>query len=142
MTNVELTREAWRVMEEEGVAGLLSRYDEFFTDDLEWRPPITEMTGEPYVGRDGYARYVADVAEILGNIRGQLEALDEIAADVTRVRVHVQGEGTSSGAAVDAPMIMVMRFRRGRVSWAWGSYDLAAAERVAQAMARGEEPPL
>lgn len=138
MTNSELTRESWRVMQEEGVTGLRSRYDEFFTDDLEWRPPITEMSGEAYVGRAGYQRYVDDVHEILGEIYGRLEEITEIAPDAVRVRVHVQGRGTRSGASIDAPMIMIARFRDGRMCWGWGSYDLAAAERIAEAIARGE----
>jgi ketosteroid isomerase-like protein len=138
-SNLELTREAWRVMQQEGVTGLLSRYNHFFTEDLEWRPPITDMTGEPYIGRSGYERYVADVREILGEIHGQLEEVAEIAPDAVRVKVHVQGEGTRSGAPVDAPMIMVTRFRSGRVCWGWGSYDLGRAELLADAITRGEE---
>ena len=43
-----------------------------------------------------------------------------------------------SGASIDAPMIMIARFRDGRMCWGWGSYDLAAAERIAEAIARGE----
>ncbi|MEK6251118.1 MAG: nuclear transport factor 2 family protein [Actinomycetota bacterium] len=139
MNNVELTREFWRIWNEEGLSGLRARYDDFFTDDFEWRPPITEVMGARYVGREGFERYIADVEETLSDIHGELEEVTEIAPDVVHSRVRMHGEGTSSGAVIDAPVIGISRFSDGRICWGWGSYDPATAERVAEAIARGEE---
>ncbi|MEK6273510.1 MAG: nuclear transport factor 2 family protein [Actinomycetota bacterium] len=142
MSNAELVREYFQVWNEEGLGGLVFRYEDFFTDDFEWRPPVTEITGARYIGRDGFEQYVADVQESLGDVRAELQKVTEIAPDAVRVRARVHGEGTSSGAAIDAIAIGVIRFRDGRECWGWASYDHATAERVAEAIARGEEAPL
>ena len=139
MSNVERVRESLRVWNEEGLGGLVSRYDDFFTEDFEWRPAITEVTGAGYVGRAGFERYVADVQEILGDVRAQLQEVSEIAPDVVRTRTSVRAEGASSGAVIDAPAIAITRMRDGRQCWTWATYDPAAAERVAAALVRGEE---
>jgi ketosteroid isomerase-like protein len=139
MNNVELFREWMRVWNEEGLSGVLSRYDDFFTEDFEWRPPITEVTGARYVGREGHKEYVADVQESLGDIRAELQEVTEIAPDAVCARARMHGEGASSGAVIDATAIGIARFREGSVCWCWASYDPAAAERVAAAIVRGEE---
>jgi ketosteroid isomerase-like protein len=132
-------RECWRGGNEEGLSGLLARYDDFFTDDFEWRPPVSQVTGARYLGRKGFEQYVADVEEGLDRVHGELEDATEIAPDVVRSRARMHGEGTGSGAVIDAPVIGIARFRDGRMCWGWGSYDPAAAERVAHALVRGEE---
>jgi hypothetical protein len=136
---VELAR---RVMEvwNEGVSEVLARYDEFCTEDYEWNPPVGRLTGGPYIGREGFARYVADVKESLGEVRIKLLGdPEEIAPDLVRMNVKVHGEGPQSGVVVDAPLVALVRFREGLVCWAWGSYDPAEAEKVAGSLARGEE---
>ena len=45
MSNVELARRFWGLWSDEGLPELIERYDEFFTDDLEWRSPIAEVSG-------------------------------------------------------------------------------------------------
>jgi ketosteroid isomerase-like protein len=139
MSNVERAREMMQVWSE-GVSAVLARFDEFCSDDFEWHPPITEMTGEAYRGREGFARYVADVKEYLGEVRIKpLGDPEEIAPNVVGMSCQVHGEGLRSGAAVDAPVISLTRWRDGRLCWAWGSYDPAAADRFSEALARGEE---
>jgi ketosteroid isomerase-like protein len=139
MSNLDLTREFWRVWNEEGLSGLVSRYDDLFTDDYEWRPPVSQVTGVCYVGREGFERYVADVEEALRRVRGELEEVVEIAPDAVRSRARMHGEGAGSGVVIDTTVIGIARFRDGRMCWGWGSYDLAAADRLADAIARGEE---
>ncbi len=139
MNNVELTRAFWRVWDEDGLGALLTRYDEFFTEDAEWRPPISQVSGERYVGRQGFERYVADVEESLRDTGCEIQEVAEIAPGVIRSRVRFHGEGSASGAVIDAPMVGVARLRDGRVYWAWGSYDIAKAEKAAEALARGEK---
>jgi ketosteroid isomerase-like protein len=139
MSNVERVREMLRVWNEEGLGGLVSRYDDFFTEDFEWRPAVTEVTGARYVGRAGFDRYVADVQELLGDVRARLQEATEIAPDVVRGTISVHAQGASSGVVIDAPAIAITRMRDGRQCWTWATYDPAAAERVAAAILSGEE---
>jgi ketosteroid isomerase-like protein len=142
MNNVELTQEFWRLWHDEGFAELLSRYDDFFTDDLEWRSPIAEMAGGHYVGREGFKRHIADLTDTFEEIHAEPVEVAEIAPDVVRSNMLMHGQGSSSGVAVDAPLIALARIRDGRICWAWGSFDLEVGERVAEAIARGEEVPV
>ncbi|MGH2980524.1 MAG: nuclear transport factor 2 family protein [Solirubrobacterales bacterium] len=135
----ELSREFWRVWSDEGPAGLLARYDDFFTEDLEWRPPVAELSGTRYRGWEGFEQYISDIEEVLGNTSGELEEVTEISPDVIRSKVRFHGQGTASGAVIDATVVAVSRLRDGRICWGWGTYDTAEAERVAEAIVRGEE---
>jgi ketosteroid isomerase-like protein len=139
MTNVGLTREFWRLWNEEHLGELISRYDEFFTEDLEWHSPITEVTGARVIGREQFERHVADLLQAFDEIRADLQEVAEVAPDVVRSTVWIHGKGTHSGAAIDAPLIAVSRLRNGRVAWAWGSFDTDTARRVANAVAKGEK---
>jgi hypothetical protein len=51
VTSIELTKEFWRLWDDRSLGELVSRYDDFFTEDLEWRSPIAEVSGAQYVGR-------------------------------------------------------------------------------------------
>ena len=138
--NIDFMRDYWRVWETEGVAGTLARYDEFYTEDLHWYPPVATVSRTHYEGRDGYVRYLADVQELMGDIRASLVEAVEIAPDVVRVTVDMRAvSGRASGASVEARMVGVARFRDGRICWAGGSYDASEAERIAEAVLRGEE---
>jgi ketosteroid isomerase-like protein len=139
MTKVELTREFWRLWNDRDLGELVSRYDEFFTEDLEWHSPITEFAGVALVGREQFEQHVADLRDAFDEIRADLEEVVELAPDVVRSNVWVHGRGAQSGVVIDARLIGVCRLRGGRIAWAWGSFDIEAAERVADAMAKGEE---
>jgi len=142
MTNVELLHEFWRVWTEEGGPGLIDRYDDFFTEDAEWCPPLREMTGARYVGRHGLEQYVHDVGHVLTDLHGELEELTEVAPDVVRSRVRMRGHGKVSGVSLDAPMIAIARFENGRMSTAWASYDPEAAKRAETAIVNREPLPV
>ena len=45
------------------------RYDDFFTEDLEWHSPVARMTGRSYVGRAGLAAHLADLRESFTDIK-------------------------------------------------------------------------
>ena len=62
----------------------------------------------------------------------------EVGPDVVRVRARMQADGKVSGVTLDATMIMVARFRDGRLSLAWATYDPDAATRAEQAIIKGE----
>jgi ketosteroid isomerase-like protein len=142
MSNVELLREFWRVWHEEGGPGLVERYDDFFTEDAEWCPPVREMTSSRYVGRHGLEQYVHDLGQVLTDLHGELEELTEVAPDVVRSRVRVHGHGRVSGVTLDAPMIAIARFEHGRMSTAWASYDPEAARRAETAIVNREPLPV
>jgi ketosteroid isomerase-like protein len=139
MSNVELTREFWGLWNDRDLAELVSRYDDFFIEDLEWHSPITEVTGGSVIGRQQFAQHITDLLEAFDEIGADLKEAVEIAPDVVRSTVWIHGKGAHSGAAIDAPLIAVSRLRDGRVAWAWGSFDTESAERVANAVASGEE---
>ena len=141
MTGADLLREFWRTWDERGGAGVVERYDEFFTEDAEWRPPMRELTAPRYTGHEGVSQYVRDLANVLTDLRTELEQIDEIAPDVFRARVHMRGHGRVSGVTLDAPMIAIARLREGRIDLAWASYDPEAAERAAEAIIHGEKVP-
>jgi ketosteroid isomerase-like protein len=138
MTNLDLVREIERTWREEGLSGVVVRYDDFFTDEFEWCPPTREMTGSRYVGRHRIEQYAHDIAQVLNDLRGGLEETAEIAADALRARVRMHGEGKVSGVKLDAPMTALMRFRDGRIALAWASYDPDAAGRAEAAIVKGE----
>ena len=141
MTDVELLREFWATWEEKGGAGLVERYEDFFTADAEWRPPMRELTGSHYVGREGLAQYVRDINRVLTDLEGELEEIVEVAPGVLRSTVRIHAKAKMSGMEIDAPMIGITRIRDGRVDLAWASYDPEAADRAAAAIVHGEQVP-
>jgi len=138
VSNVEVARRFWGLWSDEGLPQLIERYDEFFTDDLEWRSPITEVSGARLLGREAFERHVADLIEAFGEIRAEPAEIAELTPDAVRCKVWVHGKGLLSGAVIDAPMLSVARMREGRIAWAWGSFDLVEGERMVEAVARGE----
>lgn len=141
MNGVELLREFWRTWDERGGAGVVERYEEFFTEDAEWRPPMRELTAPRYTGEEGVSQYVRDVGNVLTDLRTELEEIDEIAPDVFRAKVHMRGHGRISGVTLDAQMVAIAHLRDGRIDLAWASYDHDAAERAADAIVHGEKVP-
>ena len=141
MSNVELMKEFWRTWEEKGGAGLVERYDELFTEDAEWRPPMRELTSGHYVGREGLAQYVRDIGRVLSDLEGKLDEVTEIAPNVVRSTVRIHAKAKTSGMDIDAPMIGITRIRDGRVDLAWASYDPGAADEAAHAIVHGERVP-
>ncbi|HEX2359033.1 MAG TPA: nuclear transport factor 2 family protein [Solirubrobacterales bacterium] len=139
MTNVELTREFWRLWNDRDLRELVSRYDDFFTEDLEWHSPVTEVAGGRVIGRRQFEEHVTDLLAAFDEISADLEEAVELAPDVVRSSVWIHGKGANSGAAIDSPLLAISRLRGGRVAWAWGSFDIEAAQRVADAITKGEE---
>ena len=142
MTHLDLVREVDRAFREEGLRGVVARYDEFFTDDFEWTPPMREMTGARYVGRQGIEQYAHDLGQVLEGLHGALEEITEVAPDVLRASVQMHAHGKVSGVTIDAPMIAIARFRDERICLAWASYDPEAAGRAAEAIVKGDPVPV
>jgi ketosteroid isomerase-like protein len=138
VTHVELMTEFWRTWSEEGPEALVARYDDFFTEDAEWFPPVRELTGMRYAGRHGIEQYAHDIGQVLGDLNGELEEIVEVTPDVVRARVRMRADGKLSGVELDAPMIAIARFRDGRMELAWASYDAEAADRAQEAIVNRE----
>jgi ketosteroid isomerase-like protein len=138
VTHVELVTEFWRTWSEEGPEALVARYDDFFTEDAEWFPPVRELTGMRYAGRHGIEQYAHDIGQVLGDLNGELEEIVEVTPDVVRARVRMRADGKVSGVELDAPMIAIARFRDGRMELAWASYDAEAADRAQDAIVNRE----
>jgi ketosteroid isomerase-like protein len=141
VTVPEFLLEFWRTWEGKGGDALVDRYDDFFTEDAEWRPPMRELTAPRYTGRDGIAQYVRDVGTVLKDLKSEVEEIEELTPDVFRVRVHMSGHGRVSGVDLDAEMIAIARIREGKIDLAWASYDPEAAERAEHAIVHGERIP-
>ena len=139
MSNVELVREFWGLWRNDGFDELIARYDDFFTEDLEWHSPVARMAGRSCVGRAELAQHVADLRESFTEIKADPRKIAEIAPDVVRSDVLIHGEGPTSGVVVDAPLVALARMREARMYWTWASFDLVAAEEMAGAITRGEE---
>jgi ketosteroid isomerase-like protein len=138
VTHVEVMTEFWRTWSEEGAEALVARYDEFFTEEAEWYPPVRELTGMRYAGRHGIEQYAHDIGQVLGDLHGELEEIVEVTPEVVRARVQMRADGKVSGVELDAPMIAIARFEGGRMSLAWASYDPEAADRAQEAIVCGE----
>ena len=139
MTNVELLREFWTLWRNDGFDELLARYEDFFTEDLEWHSPVAELTGRCYVGRADFERHIADLRESFRHIKATPREIAEIAPDVFRSDVLIHGEGPGSGATVDSPLVALCCLRDGRMCWTWASFDLGEGERMASELAMGKE---
>ncbi|HEX2128443.1 MAG TPA: nuclear transport factor 2 family protein [Solirubrobacterales bacterium] len=137
----EMLQEFWRTWEARGGRALVERYDEFFTEAAEWRPPMRELTKSHYIGSEGIAEYVRDVDAVLRDLRTQLLGIEEIAPEIYRIRVHMRGHGRVSDVPLDAVMTVVARIEDGKIALAWASYDPEAAQRAEDAIVHGERVP-
>ncbi len=137
----DLVREFWLVWGEEGVETLLARHEDFFVEDAVWSPPVAQLAGRDYVGRAGFSDYVNDFNDTFNAFGGELRAgaEEEVAADLWRFEVRVSAE-LRDGGRLDANLIALVRMRDGRMSYGWGSYDPAAAERrIAELRAESDD---
>ncbi len=137
--NVDLVREFWTLFNDESFGELLSCYDDFFTEDLEWNSPVSMVAGRQVEGRAGFERHIADVNQSFVGVRADPQGIVEIAPGLVRSEVLMGGEGPSSGVSVDSPLVAFARLRGARIHWIWASFDLEAAERMAGALLGDEE---
>ena len=54
MSDVELVRGFWSLWNDDGLTELVARYSEFFTEDLQWRSPVTAVSGAWLTGREEF----------------------------------------------------------------------------------------
>ena len=126
MSPEELVREFWRVWSDEGVERLHERYDDFFVEDGNFRPPISRVSGGGYVGKQGFARYVDDFHEAFRSFGGPVIEIAEVTPDVATAKIRVTA-AYAAGGSIDGLLYGVLRFRDGRLADVFGSYDPAEA---------------
>jgi ketosteroid isomerase-like protein len=126
---VEVVHEAFDVLRESGPAGLVERYDDFLTADLEWHPVlIGTLEGRSYRGREGFERYWGDFGEGFKNLRWSDPSYEEVGPDLVLVSSHISGEGTGSGIPLEMDPAYVFEIRDGRISLARSFFSRADAE--------------
>jgi ketosteroid isomerase-like protein len=140
MSNVELVRRFWTLWDDARLAELVARYDEFFTEDLEWRSPVTAVSGAWLTGREEFDGHVVELLRSFDEIGTKPEEITETAPDVVVSRVHIHGRGVASGAVIDAPLLAIVRMRAGRIRWSWASFDLHEGARMVDQVVSGKAP--
>jgi len=117
------------VFNETGPAGLLARYDDFFTADYRWYPAITAaVEGEAFQGRDGLAAWTRGLGDAWGSFRRTDDQYLAV-GDGVLVLGSLSGEGRLSGANVAHEAGSYFRIRGDRFRWgrAWLSHADALA---------------
>lgn len=140
MSAVELVRGAWEVLAAEGLTGVVDRYDEFFSEDLRWHPPASDIVGE-FIGRDAYSGWAAGTRDTWDVLELSEPEFRELADSHVLVSTRMRARGAGSGVDLDQPLFIVYRVRNGRISWGRGWFDRGAAEAAVVALERGEEVP-
>lgn len=79
--------------------------------DVEYRTAITTVEGGIYKGHDGVRQWVADLSEVVEDLRGKVDEIHEIDADTYIAAGRFQGRGKESGAEFDMEMAWVYRLR-------------------------------
>ena len=140
MRNVDLIRELWGIWREQGPGAILERFDEFYSADLHWHPPASDLVGA-YVGRDGYAQWMKALAETWEVFELSDDEHRELSPSAVLSTAHLHGRGAASGVELDQRMFMIVGFHDGRIHWARAWFDAAEAEAAVAAVERGEEVP-
>jgi ketosteroid isomerase-like protein len=101
----------------EGVHVLLEAFDDFFAEDVEWRPIIVGTGGADrvaYRGREGLERYYRDRAEVFSGGEVHIRSL-ELLGDVVVVLARSTAQGRVSGARVEEDVSLVYWYRNGKL---------------------------
>ena len=99
MSAVELVKSALEVINEEGGRALLERYEEFFTNDFDFRPAMTgSIDGRTYRGRDGFAEYWNDFYESQ-DVSFLFELRDKRMARATSYLTQAEGRKAADATA-------------------------------------------
>ena len=116
--NIDLARTAVGIVNTQGSAALLERYDELFTEDFRWTPALVgRIEGrKEYRGRQGLADYWRDFEAIFS----RLEVRDFEFTAVGEKTVWVSGTGhfvgTESGVPLEQRLGWAFRFEGGKLA--------------------------
>jgi ketosteroid isomerase-like protein len=98
--------------------------------DVEWRPHLAILSGQPIRGHDEVRAYLESLQEDWESFRHQPEQFMEV-GDKVVVLLHTYARGRGSGVKVDVPVTHVLTFENGRCSEFVSYYDRAEALRSA-----------
>jgi ketosteroid isomerase-like protein len=94
--------------------GDVDRMIEFWADDGDWEDPPEMPDRRVITGRDAIEAHLADLIDLVGGMRVEVEELRPVGEDVLAiVTFHVIG--AHSGVQFDAPSFHLIRFEGGRV---------------------------
>jgi uncharacterized protein len=98
--------------------------------DVEWRPHLASLSGQPIRGREEVRKYLASLQEDWESFHHEPERFMD-AGDKVVAFLHTYARGRGSGVDVDVPVAHVLSFDRGRCSEFVSYYDRAEALRSA-----------
>jgi ketosteroid isomerase-like protein len=89
--------------------------DELIAPDFELHSPLAESNG-PYVGPGGVRAWVADLNEVYGSFRFELEELDEGPPGRVLALGRIEVEGRGPAAGLEQPAAWLIDVRDGRLA--------------------------
>ena len=134
--NLEQGARLKEAYEREGPWGVYERFDQFFHPDFEWRPAISQLGDELYVGRDGLSRWISDMEAVATEFR-QTDIEYRAVGDAHIVvwgRVRLVGK--ESGTDFESEYGSIYEFEAGRAKRGRAFLSHEEAERAAEAEAR------
>jgi len=108
----------------------LAQLRTLMTEDVELRPPVSELTGRAYLGHDGIAEWLSDVDESFASAQIVPLELRDLGGRVLALTEFV-GEGYQSRVPLGSELGLVCDVKDGRIATWIGYFDHAEAEAVA-----------
>jgi len=100
------------------------------TEDVELRPPVSELTGRAYLGHEGIAEWLADVDESFASAQIVPLELRDLGARVLALTEFV-AEGYESRVPLGSELGLVCDVEDGRIATWIGFFDHSEAEAAA-----------
>jgi ketosteroid isomerase-like protein len=128
VANLTLVRSAIDAYNRRDLAELCA----LMTEDVQLRPPVSELTGAAYVGHSGLARWLHDVEESFAT--AQIVPLEvEGLGDRVLALTEFQVEGHSGRVPLGSELGLVCDIVEGRIATWLGFFNHAAAREAAEA---------
>jgi ketosteroid isomerase-like protein len=124
--NVDAAKRIYESRNRGDLDGVLAECD----PEVEWRPHLAELSGEPIRGHDGVRAYLESLREDWESFQHEPERFID-AGDKVVVLTRAYARGRGSGVDVDQSVAHVLSFEGGRCSEFVSYYDRAAAMRDA-----------
>jgi ketosteroid isomerase-like protein len=100
--NIKRVVEATEVFNSEGGGALMTRYDEFFTEDFRWVSGLVGMVeGGEYRGREGFAAYWSDFQASFDSMEFQEPSFEAVGEDTVLVLGRIRLRGHESGVPLE-----------------------------------------
>ena len=114
-TNVEVVRRAWEAVTSHGELPLELWHQDVRIDNMpEW--PIRG----PYHGHEGLGQWREDLAEVIENLRFELNEIIDLGADRVLSVQRARGRAVHTGIEMDHLWASVLTLRDGKITYAQG----------------------